>query len=235
MRTTSTACAVELPTSVQRYFDIALPRGSTNVHSAELLQEGEFLLRPRAFWRPFTATHRLTMAPPRFTWDARIRVMPGISVRVHDAFINGIGSMRATLGLFTLVSMTGTPEITVGALQRYLAEAAWCPPALLPDNGVEWTPIDASTARAAVSTGRTRVTLDFHFGPHGLIERVYAASRPRVAGREIIGTPWQAHFRQYAERDNLVIPLAGEVEWLLPEGALPYWRGHITRIRYRRR
>jgi hypothetical protein len=28
------------------------------------------------------------------------------------------------------------------------------------------------------------------------------------------------------------VPLDGEVAWLLPEGAKPYWRGHITEISY---
>jgi hypothetical protein len=28
------------------------------------------------------------------------------------------------------------------------------------------------------------------------------------------------------------IPLDGEVEWLLPEGAKPYWRGSIAEIVY---
>jgi hypothetical protein len=30
----------------------------------------------------------------------------------------------------------------------------------------------------------------------------------------------------------MLIPLEGEVAWLLPEGAKPYWRGVIARIEY---
>jgi hypothetical protein len=30
----------------------------------------------------------------------------------------------------------------------------------------------------------------------------------------------------------MLVPLDGEVAWLLPEGAKPYWRGHITEIDY---
>jgi hypothetical protein len=28
----------------------------------------------------------------------------------------------------------------------------------------------------------------------------------------------------------VLVPLDGEVEWLLPEGKKPYWRGHIDEI-----
>ena len=28
------------------------------------------------------------------------------------------------------------------------------------------------------------------------------------------------------------VPLDGEVAWMLPEGAKPYWRGHTTEITY---
>jgi hypothetical protein len=28
------------------------------------------------------------------------------------------------------------------------------------------------------------------------------------------------------------VPLEGEVAWLLPEGAKPYWRGHIIKLSY---
>ena len=33
-------------------------------------------------------------------------------------------------------------------------------------------------------------------------------------------------------RDGMLVPVDGEVAWLLPEGALPYWRGTITALRY---
>jgi len=28
------------------------------------------------------------------------------------------------------------------------------------------------------------------------------------------------------------VPLDGEVAWLLPKGAKPYWRGRITKLSY---
>jgi len=31
-------------------------------------------------------------------------------------------------------------------------------------------------------------------------------------------TPWPDRFSRYEARDGLLIPMAGEVEWLLPDG-----------------
>lgn len=30
----------------------------------------------------------------------------------------------------------------------------------------------------------------------------------------------------------MLVPLQGEVAWLLPQGPLPYWRGRIERVEY---
>jgi hypothetical protein len=227
--------ASPVPAPVQRYFAVVLRRERWATRSARVAQAGEFLLRPPSLWRPFTAIHRLTVAPAGFVWKARIHVMPGVAVHVRDAFMDGIGSVEAKLfNLLTLTSMQGTPEVALGSLQRYLAEAPWCPAALLPTNGVAWTAIDQSSARATLTVSGTRASLDFHFNRDGLVERVYTASRPRMVGREVIGTPWQGHFKDYAERNGMIIPLAGDVEWLLPEGAQPYWRGRITAVAYER-
>jgi hypothetical protein len=217
-----------LPPPVSRYFDLVLPQDRQTIRSARYRQAGHFLLRPR-WWCPFTAIHSLAIAPAGFLWDATIRALPGVAVHVRDSFSDGVGSVEATVfSAITLMSVHGTRALAVGALQRYLAEAVWCPPALLPTHDVEWDEIDARNARAALTAGGTRVSLDFHFGDDGLVERVYTPARPRLVGRHAMDTPWQGRFHDYAERDGLVIPLAGDVEWLLPGGPQPYWRGRIT-------
>ena len=46
-----------------------------------------------------------------------------------------------------------------GALQRYLAEAVWLPPSLLPSERLQWTAMDESHARATLHDGETVATL----------------------------------------------------------------------------
>jgi hypothetical protein len=137
------------------------------------------------------------------------------------------------MGVRRVVSAQGTPELNAAALHRFLAEAVWLPTALLPAAGVVLRPHDGNSARASLSTGGSSVSLDFHFGADGLVDRVYTGARERDVGRgRTLPTPWQGRFSHYARRAGFRVPLAGEVEWLLPEGPQPYWRGELTSVAY---
>lgn len=223
-----------LPAPVQRYFRAVLRNGQPIVRRARLKQEGYFLIKPEEnAWRPFTATQTVGVRPAGFVWDARIRMAPGIAVRVRDAFVDGRGYMHASLlATVPLVAVEGTPGIAVGALQRYLAEAVWYPTALLPSQGVAWSEIDGSSARATLSVAGVEVSLDFRFGNDGLMQSIYAADRPRnVDGRDV-PTPWRGRCFEYQERGGMSIPVRCEVEWILPEGPQAYWRARITEVSY---
>ncbi|HEX4953677.1 MAG TPA: DUF6544 family protein [Thermoanaerobaculia bacterium] len=224
-----------LPAPVAFYLAAVIPEGQPLRLTARLQQKGSFLLKPTADgWRPFTAVHHVCAQPPGFVWDARIAMAPGLAVRVRDSFVDGVGGMNARLGgLVKLVHAEGTPEIAAGALVRWLAEATWLPAALLPASGVRWEPLDDTSARAHLEVGATRVALDFHFGPDGLVERVYTPGRGRDVDGQSVPTPWQGRFGHWERRGGMLIPLEGEVEWLLPEGPQPYWRGRISGADYR--
>jgi hypothetical protein len=219
----------DLPGPVVRYFRAVLRDGQRIIRHVRLEQEGEFLLKAPDGWRPFTAVQHID--PVGFVWDARIRMMPGVSVLVRDGFVAGTGSMHAGLfGLITIVSREGSPEIASAALMRYLAEAVWCPTALLPSQGVRWGPVDDSTARATLSVGPVTVSLDYRFGADGLVRGIYAPERGRDVNGTSVPTPWQGRWSEWGEQDGVRIPLRGEVEWVLPEGPQPYWRGRVASI-----
>jgi hypothetical protein len=223
-----------LPAPVAGYFRAVLREGQPLVRHATITQDGTFLLRPTADgWRPFTATQHIGTAPQGFVWDARIRMMPGVAVRVRDGFVEGAGSMHASImGVIPLVAVDGTPEIAQGALMRYLAEAAWVPTALLPASGVTWAAIDDSSAQATLTAGGTTVSLTFFFDAQHLIRRIYAAGRMREVNGASVLTPWEGYFTEYAERGGMRIPLSGDVGWVLPAGRESYWRGRMLSVRY---
>ena len=160
---------------------------------------------------------------------------PGLDVHVHDAYVGGEGVLEpAILGLVTLVKLRDRGEVARGELMRFMAEAAWYPTALLPSQGMQWEPIDASSARATLVDGAIRLSMTFHFGADGLLDTIRAEGRGRTVGDQVIHTPWEGRMSNYQRRDGLLIPLDGEVAWLTPEGRLPYWRGTITELRYDR-
>jgi hypothetical protein len=228
------ALLADLPAPVQRYFRAALRDGLRIPRLAHLRQAGTFLLRPQPeTWVPFTATQAMRARPAGFVWLAAMRVAPGIDVFVRDAFLDGGGSMRATvLGLRTMVDQSGTPAMARASLLRFLAEAAWMPTALLPSAELAWSPIDETRALATLTSDGITVSLEFRFGADGLIEGIRAERE-----RDVDGTPvpmeWQGRWSAYEERDGMRVPLQGEVAWVTPDGHRePYWRGRVTGITF---
>ena len=221
-----------LPAPVQAYFRRVLKDGQLMIAAARLTHSGTFNLgqtEPR--WSDFTSDQIVTTRRPGFDWDARIAVARGLTVRVHDAYVAGEGRLIAKLmGLVTVADMRGTPAVAQGELMRYLAEAPWYPTALLPSQGTQWQAIDDYSARATLSDGATSVSLVFGFGADGLIETIRSDARARTVGERVEMTPWRVRLWGYAARDNVLIPLDGEVAWLLPRGPYPYWRGRIESV-----
>jgi len=223
-----------LPATVQRYFRAVLKDGQPMVSAVSVEHAGTFNMSETGErWRPFTSTERVITRRPGFVWEGRISMMPGLTVRVHDAYIAGEGILHATLfGLVSLVNLHGTKEIAQGELMRFFAETVWCPTALLPSQCVQWEAVDNTSAKATLTDGETTLTMLFRFNENGLIEAGRAEARGRTVAGAVIPTPWECRCNAYELRDGMLIPVEAEVAWILPEGAKPYWRGRITRVRY---
>jgi hypothetical protein len=225
---------IGLPAPVQKYFRAAFRDGQPIVSGVHVELSGTINMSATGEkWKKFTSTQRVIAQRPGFDWEGRIEMMPGLTARVHDAYIAGEGVLHATLfGLVSLANVRGTPEIAQGELMRFLAEAAWYPTALLPSQGVQWIAIDDFSAKATLKDGETALTLLFRFDENGLIESVRAEARGRAVSGTTIPTPWEVRWNNYNLTDGMCIPTEGEVAWLLPEGAKPYFRGRITSLRY---
>jgi hypothetical protein len=221
-----------LPAPVQRYFRAALVDGLRMVAGVAIEQTGTFnQSETTAAWKPFTATQRAITRPPGYFWDAHIRMWPGVPVRVRDAYVAGEGILQAAVfGLFPVANLRDSGELAKGELMRYLAEAAWYPTALLPNQGVRWETVDDDSARATLTDGAITVSLLFRFNVDHLIASVRAEERGRMVGANLESMPWEGRFWNYAVRNGLRVPLEGEVAWIHPEGPKPYWRGRITRL-----
>jgi hypothetical protein len=223
-----------LPAPVQRYFRAVLEDGQPMATGVRVRYEGTFNMGETTDqWKPFTSDQKVVTQRPGFDWDARIAMMPGLPVRVHDAYVAGEGTLHASLlGLFTVADQRGTDDMAEGELMRFFAEAAWYPTALLPSQGVRWLAVDESSAHATLTEGDISITMLFTFNEQGLIETARAESRGRMVDGNGVPMPWRCRFWSYQERGGMRVPLDGEVAWLPPEGEKPYFRGRITEIYY---
>jgi hypothetical protein len=223
-----------LPAPVQRFFKIVLKQGQPILAGVNLSQIGKFnMSETEAKWSPFTATQFVITQRLGFDWDARIQMAPGLNAFVHDTYLLGEGNLHVSLlGLITLAKMHGTPELAQGELLRFFAEAAWYPTALLPSQGVLWEAINDNSARATLTDGAITVSLVFSFNPEGTIATFRSEARYRMDGDKLTAMPWSGRFWGYAVRNEMLIPLEGEVGWEHPEGTRLYWKGQITDIDY---
>jgi hypothetical protein len=226
----------QLPPPVARFFRRVLHDGQSIVRSARVDWEGEFNLgKPgRDRWRPFVATQLFVPGAPGFVWSARIQMMPLLPILVRDSLVDGRAAMQgAVLGLLPVVNVAGTDTLAAGALQRYLGEAVLFPTALLPRQGVSWTGVDDTRAQATVTAGTTTVSLEFRFDAEGHPTSVFAPDRYYDDGRgTTVPRPWEVTNRRFDAREGVIVPVDSVVEWQLPEGRFPYWRGRPVRITY---
>lgn len=220
-----------LPAPVARYFRFALKDGQPIVRTARIRHTGEFNLNDK--WIPFESEQHFSARPPAVVWDAKMRMNPLMNVGVRDAYLGGQGSMLAkVLSLVTMMNVSGDEKLASGALQRYLAESAWLPTALLPSNNLQWSAIDDRRALATLADARTTVSLEFSFNEGGEVIGIFTPARFRKVNGKYEPFPWAGRFWNYEERGGMMIPIEGEVEWHLPEGNAPYWRGRIVDVDY---
>jgi len=223
-----------LPAPVQRYLRLVLRPGQPMIAGVHIRHAGTFNLSDSSQrWVPFTSDQRVITRRPGFDWNARMTVVPGFDVRVHDAYIGGEGLLHAALlAMFPLVIQRGTPQMAEGELMRFLAESPWYPTVLLPGQGVRWEPLDDRTAVATIVDGRASASLTFHFYRNGLLEYVRSEKRGRIVARATVPTPWVGRWSEWMWLNGVRVPTRGEVSWVLPSGPLPYWRGGVIGITY---
>ncbi len=223
-----------LPTPVQRYFRKVLKDGQPLIASAKLSQKGQFnMSETEVKWNPFTATQIAIAQPLGFDWDGHIQTVPGLNILVHDTYRSGVGNLHASLlGLFTVAAMHDISELNQGELMRFFAEAVWYPTALLPSQGVRWEAIDDNSARGTLTDGKTKASIVFRFNSEGTIDTFRADARYGTFNGKLSAMPWVGRMSDYAVRDEMYIPLNGEVGWERPEGTWVYFKGRITEIEY---
>ena len=225
-----------LPPVVRRYLSQALNPNQPLVRRLYLEQTGTFNRSNtpmREQWEPFTARQRIATKRPGFVWDAAIRVSPGFTVRVVDAYVAGVGTLQPSVfGLIDVGGSQGNSDIARGELIRYFAESVWYPTVLLPSQGVQWKAVDDQSAQATLSDGPLTVSLLFTFNADGWVERISSTERSALLDGVMVPMPWEVQLSNYQLHDGMRIPQEAEVAWLTPDGRWPYWRGRLGKLDY---
>jgi hypothetical protein len=220
-----------LPGCVASYLRSVLQEGQPILRDARIHQLGEFRIKEKGGWYPFDANQSVTTEPISFAWDANIRMSRIAHIKVHDEYSDGHGSMQAKLfGFVPFVNQRGAAELDTAALQRYLAEAAWFPTALLPGDRLVWQELDGRRALATLRNSGIEVSLEFDFNRNNEIDGVFTPGRYSFSHGKYELVPWGGYFRNYQEINHVRIPTEAEVQWIYRERSFSYFRGRIARI-----
>jgi hypothetical protein len=157
-----------------------------------------------------------------------VRLAPLLRLRVRDALLDGRGSGAVKLMSFTVSAAADTPEINSGSLHRYLAEAVWYPTALLPSAALSWTAIDDARALATLTSHGLTESLEFRFADTGEVTGIYTPARWGKFPDGYRQAPWEGHFRDYRDRNGVVVPTEGDVGWYKDGQWHAVWRGSVT-------
>lgn len=223
-----------LPAPVQRYFRAVLRDGQPIITAVTIDISGTFNMSPTGEqWKPFTSRQRVVTRRPGFLWNAKIAMLPGVTVRVVDSYITGKGLLRAKVqGFFTMADQRGGGDIARGEFMRWFAEVPWYPTALLPSQGVRWEAVDDHSANATMVDDPLSLTLLFRFNDAGLIASIRAEARGGMLGDKMVMAPWEGIWSNYQTHDGVQVPFTGEVAWMRPEGRKPYFVGTVTALTF---
>ena len=157
-----------LPGPAQRFFRFAIAAGTPLNTVAEIAMEGEFSLgtKDAPNYVPMRA-RQILAAPHGFIW--RVRAGDKVWFSGSDGADETTSWSRFRLfGLVPVARAGNNDDHARSAFGRQIAEAVfWTPAALLPGDGVEWQPVDDTTARVAVTHKGLTQAVDVTVGSDG--------------------------------------------------------------------
>lgn len=159
----------DLPEPARRYLRHAIAPGTPLARIVRLEMDGSMLPRPGGP-RVALAADEVLAPHVGFTWTARARMF-GLPVRVRDHYFENEGGVSVTvLGVIPVARETGA-DVTRSSRGRLVAEAVWCPTALVgPD--VHWERLDDDRARFTLTVDSDSIPVTIHVGLGGALREV---------------------------------------------------------------
>lgn len=190
------AMVASLPEPAQRYFRHAIAEGTPLSPWVSFDQSGRMKLQPG---RPHVELRCVEALRPErgFVWDAR-GALGGLPFRALDHYDARTGAVRVfLLGIFPVVRATDA-DVARSSRGRLVAEAVWCPAALLPRPGVRWEPVDGKRARVMQTVDGEELAMTLRVGPEGELLELSMERHGDVRGDDWGPTPYG--FEVLAER-----------------------------------
>jgi len=212
-----------LPEPVQRYFNHILKEGQPYISYARIKHDGQFKTGLDKGWINITGEQYATTEKPGFIWKGTTSMFVA-----RDMYISDKGRLIATLfSVYNIADAKGQ-KYNEGELLRWLGESVLYPTNFLPDQRLQWVPVDANTAKLNFNYKGLSLFFKITFNDIGEITEMETKRYMADKGLET----WVIKATNYRELNNVLIPTVFDVLWRLDKGDFSYAKFNITEIEY---
>lgn len=212
-----------LPEPVQRYFNHILKEGQPYISYARIKHDGQFKTGLDKGWINITGEQYATTEKPGFIWKGTTSMFVA-----RDMYISDKG--RLIVSLFSLYNVADAKgeKYNEGELLRWLGESVLYPTNFLPNDRLQWLPIDSRTAKLIFNYNGLSLFFKITFNEVGEITEM---ETKRYMGEKNLET-WVIKATNYKELNNVIIPTAFDVLWRLDKGDFSYAKFNVTEVEY---
>lgn len=214
-----------LPGPVQRYFNHILKEGQPYISYARIKHDGQFKTNLDKGWINITGEQYATTEKPGFIWKGTTSMFVA-----RDMYISDKGRLIATLFSVYNVADAKGEKYNEGELLRWLGESVLYPTNLLPNERLQWLPIDINTAKLTFNYKGLYLFFKITFNDIGEITEM---ETKRYMGDKGLET-WVIKATNYKELNDVFIPTVFDVLWRLDKGDFSYAKFNITEVEYDR-
>jgi hypothetical protein len=212
-----------LPEPVQRYFKHVLKEGQSYIRYTRVRHSGQFKTGQDKEWVNIEGEQYFTTEKPGFLWRGETSMFTA-----RDMYIADKGRLVVSLlSVINVVDGKGE-QYNQGELLRWLSEGVWFPTNLLPSDRLQWTPIDAQTAKLTFKYAGLSLFYTVTFTDSGEIAQM---ETKRYMDEKRLET-WIIAASQYKEINGVIVPTAAKVLWRLAQGDFTYAKFTVKTIEY---
>ncbi len=238
------AFIAELPELAQRYFRYTIAPGTPLVSVVEIDMEGQLGLgtKDKPSYRPMKARQILT-PPLGLVWKVQAGPISGSDGARPDRSWTRFWFMN----FLPVVRVSGISDHHRSAFGRIVAESAfWVPASLLPgsafsgggqssiESKVSWEAVDENTARAIVSFGRYKQSVELTIEADGRPSRVMIQRWSNEnTGRVFREQPFGGYLSDFREIGGYRLPMRVEGGNLIgTDDYFPFYKAEVREIRF---
>jgi hypothetical protein len=212
-----------LPEPVQRYFRHVMKEGQPYIQYARIRHGGQFKTGQDKEWVNIEGEQYFTTGKPGFLWKGETSMFTARDIYIAD-------KGRLIVSLFSVINVVDGKgeQYNQGELLRWLAESVWFPTNLLPSDRLEWTPIDAQTAKLTFMYHELSLFCIVTF--NGIGEIVKMETQRYMDEKRM--EKWIVTMSAYGEMNGIMVPMADEAAWKLAQGNFTYAKFTVKTIEY---